>query len=84
VGALGRFGWLWAVPVALLVNWALRTDPTLQQWTYYRDFSHYRVALHLQQFFVPLWTVGGTLGGWILGYRRSSRAEAAQASMKEE
>ncbi|MBT9586838.1 hypothetical protein IV102_26070 [bacterium] len=71
LGALGRRTWLLALPTALLVNWGLRkADPTLLQWTYYRDAVHYQTALSLQHYFVALWTVCGTLGGMVLGYHR--------------
>lgn len=77
LGALGRFGWLAAVPVAMIVNWALRqNDPGLQQWTYYREASQFRIALQLQYYFVPLWTMFGTMGGVLLGYRVRSKEDA--------
>ena len=70
LGTLGRRGWLWSVPVALLVNWALcHTDPVVQQWTYYQEAAQYQLALRIQPGLVAVWTIFGVLGGMILGYR---------------
>lgn len=71
LAALGRGGWLLSVPVAMLLNYELRSlDPVLQQWTYYEGSRGLAVALNLQYYLVPVWALCGTLGALVLGVRR--------------
>lgn len=70
LATLGRRGWLLSVPVAVLVNYGLRSvDPVLEQWTYYEGSRGLAVALNLQYYLVPLWALFGTLGALVLGVR---------------
>ncbi len=74
LAGLTRRGWWLAIPLSLVLNWALlRRDDVVQQWTYYEDAAEYKRALDLQWYLVPLWAFLGGMGIAVLGQTKETK-----------